>query len=106
MVALFDQDERFRDISDDGEWLNFNGPWIGLVQDPKGREPGGGWQWVTGEPLGYTHWWEGQPNENTRGSDVGRFYAAVRSGSDRKLAPNAWDDNPGDDADGFIMELE
>ena len=30
--------------------------WIGGAQNPAGVEPGGGWEWVTGESWGYTNW--------------------------------------------------
>jgi hypothetical protein len=40
------------------------GAWIGLVQLPEGSEPNGGWQWVTGEPLNWTNWTAGQPNNS------------------------------------------
>jgi hypothetical protein len=106
VIALFEQDDRFVDESGGGGWVDFNGPWIGLVQDPKGREPGGGWHWVTGEPLRYKNWLVDQPNENTKGADVAKFVAQTRSGSGKKLIPNAWDDSPAGDAGGFIMELE
>lgn len=32
------------------------GPWLGLYQPAGSSEPGGNWQWVTGEPLTYTNW--------------------------------------------------
>ena len=32
------------------------GPAIGLQQDSEGVEPGGGWRWITGEPLDYLMW--------------------------------------------------
>ena len=37
------------------------GPTFGLYQIDGGREPDGGWRWVTGEPLGYTNWLPGSP---------------------------------------------
>ena len=41
--------------------------WIGAFQNtssPSYSEPNGGWEWVTGEPWGYTAWSGGEPNEN------------------------------------------
>ena len=32
------------------------GPWIGGLQAKGGREPDGGWQWVTGEPFDFANW--------------------------------------------------
>ena len=40
-------------------------PWIGLYQDrssPSFAEPAGGWRWVNGEPLSWTNWSIGEPN--------------------------------------------
>ncbi|MEZ6016422.1 MAG: lectin-like protein [Planctomycetota bacterium] len=40
-------------------------PWIGLFQNtssPSYSEPGSGWEWVTGEPLTFTNWAPGEPN--------------------------------------------
>ena len=36
---------------------------IGLFQEPGGDEPDGGWGWVTGEPLTWTNWRSGEPND-------------------------------------------
>ena len=36
---------------------------IGLFQSPSGEEPSGGWQWVTGEPLKWSNWANGEPND-------------------------------------------
>ena len=43
-------------------YLTF-GPWLGGLQPPGSPEPGGGWQWVTGEAFSYSNWHLGQPNE-------------------------------------------
>lgn len=37
-------------------------PWFGLFQEQGAVEPDGGWAWVTGEPLVYTNWANGEPN--------------------------------------------
>ena len=36
--------------------------WFGLVQMPRSTEPGGGWGWVTGEPLTFSNWQPGEPS--------------------------------------------
>ncbi len=36
--------------------------WIGLVQQPGSTEPSGGWRWITGEPMDFTFWDSGQPD--------------------------------------------
>ncbi len=44
--------------------------WVGGFQNtasPTFSEPGGGWEWITGEPFTYTNWYPGQP-DNTSGS--------------------------------------
>jgi formylglycine-generating enzyme required for sulfatase activity len=48
-------------------WPRFNGSdgyWIGLFQDPPtGLPPDQGWRWVTEEPLAFTAWAPGEPND-------------------------------------------
>ena len=34
--------------------------WLGLTDEFEE----GNWQWVTGEPLDYTNWYEGEPNNS------------------------------------------
>ena len=38
--------------------------WIGGFQPAGSTEPGGGWQWVTGESFVYTNWGSGEPNNS------------------------------------------
>ena len=38
--------------------------WIGGLQPPGSPEPADNWQWVTGEPFGYTYWGGGEPNNS------------------------------------------
>ncbi|MGC9320133.1 MAG: lectin-like protein, partial [Armatimonadota bacterium] len=47
--------------------------WIGLLQDPGGEEPVGGWHWVTSEALSYTNWNRNEPN-NQGDEDFGAIY--------------------------------
>jgi hypothetical protein len=45
--------------------------WLGGFQNhssPTYSEPGGGWEWVTGEPWSYTHWAPGEPQNSGHGS--------------------------------------
>jgi hypothetical protein len=44
----------------EGATGNGIGPWLGAFQPPGSPEPGGGYQWVDGEPFVYTNWapWE------------------------------------------------
>ena len=36
--------------------------WIGFYQPPGSPEPAGGWSWISGEPVTYTHWDGPEPN--------------------------------------------
>ena len=48
--------------------LTLQRPWIGLFQNtasPSYSEPGGGWEWVTGEPMTFLPWSPGEPNNNS-----------------------------------------
>jgi hypothetical protein len=85
------------------------GPWIGLVQDPAGREPAGGWQWVTGEPMTFKNWDSGQPTEDSDGpSDVAQFASNENQRHPDDIRPIHWADerNIGHIANGFVLELD
>ena len=52
------------------------GFWFGRVQDiqdPGYSEPGGGWTWMTGEPVTYTQWNPGQPDNFGQPNWVAEF---------------------------------
>lgn len=58
-------------------WFSPNngfGPWIGLVQEPGSTEPRSGWHWVTGEPLRYTQWAAGVPDNANPNEAYGILY--------------------------------
>ncbi len=84
------------------------GAWIGLEQDPNGREPAGGWRWITGEPLSFTNWMKDMPNENRSGDDFAMFYAQKRVRADlTDVAVSKWDDmGPSNSTYSFIIEYE
>ena len=46
--------------------------WIGLYQEEGAAEPDGGWVWTSGEPVTYTNWHSGEPNDGS-GSDNERY---------------------------------
>lgn len=50
-------------------FANFGGVeralWIGLFQPPGSVEPASGWTWISREPVTYTDWTGGEPNNNT-----------------------------------------
>jgi hypothetical protein len=39
------------------------GYWLGGFKGVSGAAAGEAWQWVTGEPFGYTNWLVGNPND-------------------------------------------
>jgi hypothetical protein len=41
-----------------------NGAWIGLYQPPGSSEPDGGWEWISGEPVTFTNWFDGEPSND------------------------------------------
>ncbi len=48
-------------------WNGQHGPWLGGYQDETATdfsEPAGGWRWVTGGPLVFTAWVNGQPSNS------------------------------------------
>ena len=54
---------------------------IGLVQDTGSAEyaePGGGWIWSSGEPVLYTNWNTGEPNDSPVGENFGEMFASGR----------------------------
>jgi hypothetical protein len=69
--------------------------WIGGVQ-AAGSAPNAGWQWVTGEKWGYTHWILGEPNDNsgTENEDRLQWYRA------------GWNDSAAWRTAGFFVEFE
>ena len=71
--------------------------WIGAFQPANSPEPGGGWQWITGEPFVYTNWNTGEPND-AQGMEDG---AAIYSSSGR------WNDEGSaiGNIDGFLVEF-
>jgi hypothetical protein len=36
--------------------------WIGMIQDPAGSEPDGGWHWIDGSTSSWRNWGAGEPN--------------------------------------------
>ena len=97
-------DERFWLVHDFGA----DGPTFGLYQKEGSREPFGGWTWVTGEPLEYTPWHRGQPNNNEGLDHFGRYSTFPRNY--RPGAPivleNAWVDGKETQWRAFLVEIE
>lgn len=58
--------------------------WIGLYQIIGSPEPSGGWVWVTGEPVTFTNWGTGEPNQHrSRPEDFAEMNQAT---------PGKWND--------------
>jgi hypothetical protein len=74
-----------------GRW----GPWIGLYQDRRlssYSEPGGGWRWVTDEPLTFTRWQVGEPNNVGNSGEDHACLMAI--GSCQQVRSPQWNDGP------------
>lgn len=97
LISLHSQEENdfaFSLVSDEKYWrkfpygeieggtplFNLSGPYLGGYQYDGAAEPGGGWAWVSGEPMTWTNWLQegqdvgvhikpdNQPNNSARGS--------------------------------------
>lgn len=78
--------------------------WIGMYQDLAASdysEPGGGWRWVTGEPITYTNWGDGEPNNAATG---GENFASTYAGGEWNDNIQNWNYTPRNE--GYIVEFE
>lgn len=72
------------------------GLWVGGFQSAEAEEPGGDWQWVTGEPFNYINWDSGEPNDLYQVQDYLQMYTS-----------GLWDDAQSwFKLSGFIVEYE
>ncbi|MGF6172464.1 caspase family protein [Ensifer sp. 4252] len=110
VASLFNADQSFFQVGYDasGNVSYKMGPWIGLAQDPQGKEPRGGWRWDNGTALTYTKWFADMPNENKKGDDIGMYYAHRRGKVDTKsVYVDMWDDmGATDGTGGLILEFD
>jgi hypothetical protein len=84
------------------------GAWLGGMQLPDSPEPGGGWQWITGEPWMYTKWDGGEPN-NSYGGGWGTAIGSSEERLHYHHNGTHWNDLPGDPGvvtPRFIVEWE
>jgi len=101
---LFARDERLVRTSGDGQR---KGPWIGLRQEDNSREPSGGWHWVTNEPLTYTNWNRGQPNNYGGSENYGSMHSFGSLEPETEQRALKWDDlELNGSPSGFIMEID
>jgi hypothetical protein len=104
VFSLFSSDDRFVKLEPDG--VSLSGPWFGLFQAVGGREPAGGWQWVTGEPFKYKNWSMYAPDNWRAGENYGRFWGALKKDPSLKQ-PIWWDDaRETDEFRGLIIEID
>jgi hypothetical protein len=78
--------------------------WVGGFQPQGSPEPGGNWQWVTGEPMVYTAWQSGEPNNWAGNENCLEMLAR-----EDPAWPDAgrWNDRAADytgDIEGYIVE--
>lgn len=103
LVDLFKDDPRFIRKLDDGALF---GPMIGLYQQTGSAEPRGGWAWVTGEPITYSAWSPGNPDNHEGRQHRARFYMSARRAGPNSV-PQYWDDtHNGMWSLGYIIEIE
>ncbi len=72
----------------------FHGSWIGLNDLLEERT----WVWLDGEPVGYEHWDQGEPNDGGDGEDCGIIMTTPRRASE-------WDDRPCGDERAYLCEV-
>lgn len=90
LAAIGDQSEQ--------EWLvqsllpsaTDGGAWIGLRQALGGVEPDGGWEWSNGQPVTFTNWQPGKPDNGDTSGD--EDYAVMQS---PPHIDGEWDDKRG-----------
>jgi formylglycine-generating enzyme required for sulfatase activity len=78
-------------------------PWIGLRQAPDAAEPGGGWAWVSSEPLSWTNWSSSEPNgDGAFDADQANIWLVDEPGLGRPLG--TWNDWHTGGPDGYMVE--
>ncbi len=103
LIDLFKNDRRFIHREPDGALF---GPMIGLFQQSGSPEPRGGWSWVTGEPLTYTAWSPGNPDNFMGRQHRARFYLKAKMAGPNSI-PRFWDDTSNGLWNlGYIIEIE
>ena len=70
--------------------------WIGLYQAAGSPEPAGGWAWVSGQPMDFTNWDNGEPNNALNKEPVGEFYVRTHVSFEHSGSWNdTWAEHPG-----------
>ena len=97
---MFIGDGRFTKKDANG---GMHGPRIGLYQIDRSREPRGGWTWTTGEPLTYTNWSKGNPDNFSKRQHWATCYRPKSAGRGTSML---WWDDTSDYATSYIIEIE
>ncbi|GGH39685.1 Uncharacterized protein, contains caspase domain [Cribrihabitans marinus] len=105
---LVSRDDRFWTVSNAGQGRHSYGPTFGLYQKEEGREPDGGWSWVNGQPVSFTNWAYGNPNNGVDyDSEYATFYRWTRDVELEKFTGDEWNDvDLPRTGRAFIMEIE
>ena len=67
------------------------GPWIGLYQLPGSPEPAGGWVWISGEPVTFTNWGLGEPNNSDGLEEYAQLGSLESAGTWNDWSHLRWD---------------
>jgi uncharacterized caspase-like protein/peptidoglycan hydrolase-like protein with peptidoglycan-binding domain len=103
---MFADDKRFFNTGSTSTGSYRTGPIIGLEQSPSGKEPGGGWKWVNGDPVKYTNWAAYQPDDWRGGQDIASFHIYKNGKVNMSNArADKWDDTTGSSS-AFVMEID
>ncbi|MEM7320704.1 MAG: caspase family protein, partial [Pseudomonadota bacterium] len=105
---LVSRDDRFWMVSNAGQGRHSYGPTFGFYQKKEGREPDGGWSWVNNQPVSFTNWSYGNPNNGVDyDSEYATFYRWIKDTSVEKFTGNEWNDvDLPRTGRAFIMEIE
>ncbi|WP_108838634.1 caspase family protein [Tateyamaria sp. Alg231-49] len=105
---LVSRDDRFWQVSDAGQGRHTYGPTFGFYQKKEGREPDGGWSWVNNQPVSFTNWAYGNPNNGVDyDSEYVTFYRWTKDMDLEKFTGNEWNDvDLPRTGRAFIIEIE
>ncbi|MFL4470169.1 caspase family protein [Tateyamaria armeniaca] len=105
---LVSRDDRFWQVSNAGQGRHTYGPTFGFYQKKEGREPDGGWSWINDQPVSFTNWSWGNPNNGVDyDSEYAAFYRWISDLSIEKFTGNEWNDvDLPRTGRAFIMEIE